>query len=87
MKRRLFSLPESIKHRFVLTREEKRVLCFVIVALLLGVTVKHYRAGSNEPERTVTRVESATPTPTPKKKPKKQRKKSATPQPSTEVRE
>ncbi|HEV2839817.1 MAG TPA: hypothetical protein VGW39_00690 [Chthoniobacterales bacterium] len=28
---------------FVLTPEEKRTLCFVLIALLLGLATKHYR--------------------------------------------
>ncbi len=34
---------DELKHRFVLTPEEKRVICFVIAALLLGVGTKCYR--------------------------------------------
>jgi len=28
---------------FVLTKEEKRVVCFVMLAILIGLTVKEYR--------------------------------------------
>jgi hypothetical protein len=28
---------------FVLTAEEQRIICFVVVALLLGLATKHYR--------------------------------------------
>jgi hypothetical protein len=28
---------------FVLTKEEKRVICFVMLAILVGLTVKEYR--------------------------------------------
>ena len=34
---------DELKHSFVLTPEEKRVICFVIAALLLGVGTKCYR--------------------------------------------
>jgi hypothetical protein len=33
----------ELRHRFVLTSEEKRVICFVIAALLLGLGTKCYR--------------------------------------------
>jgi hypothetical protein len=33
----------ELRHRFVLTPEEKRVICFVIAALLLGLCTKCYR--------------------------------------------
>ena len=29
---------------FVLTPEEKRTVCFVLIALILGLATKHYRA-------------------------------------------
>ena len=31
------------RQRFVLTPEEKRTVCFVLIAFLLGVGAKHYR--------------------------------------------
>jgi len=34
---------ETWRHRLVLTREEKRVLAFVVIAFALGLTTKHYR--------------------------------------------
>jgi len=34
---------EELRHRLVLTPEEKRVISFVIVALLLGFSTKCYR--------------------------------------------
>jgi hypothetical protein len=43
LKRRLISLLHSIAQRSLLTPEEKRVLCFVLVAFLLGMAVKYYR--------------------------------------------
>ena len=33
---------------FVLTKEEKRVICFVMLAILLGLGVKEYRRGHTE---------------------------------------
>ncbi len=30
---------------FVLTKEEKRVICFVMLAILVGLGVKEYRRG------------------------------------------
>jgi hypothetical protein len=40
---------DELKHRFVLTPEEKRVICFVIAALLLGVGTKCYRDTHPQP--------------------------------------
>ncbi|HEX4637889.1 MAG TPA: hypothetical protein VH170_00215 [Chthoniobacterales bacterium] len=42
------NLPDSwtwaeLRHKFVLTPEEKRVIAFVILALLLGLGTKFYR--------------------------------------------
>jgi hypothetical protein len=33
---------------FVLTKEEKRVICFVMLAILVGLGVKEYRRGHTE---------------------------------------
>jgi hypothetical protein len=33
----------ELRHKFVFTPEEKRVIAFVLVALLLGLGTKHYR--------------------------------------------
>jgi len=33
----------ELRHRFVLTPEEKRVVAFVVAALLLGLVTKCYR--------------------------------------------
>jgi hypothetical protein len=83
LKRRLLSLFNSLKERSILTPEEKRVLCFVLMAFLLGVTVKHYRdahretslpANANHPSA---RSDHATTSPQPKKTYKKQRKKTS----------
>jgi len=40
---------EELRHRFVLTSEEKRVIAFIIVALLLGVATKCYRDTHPQP--------------------------------------
>jgi hypothetical protein len=37
---------------FVLTKEERRVICFVMLAILIGLTVKEYRR--NHPVSTTT---------------------------------
>jgi hypothetical protein len=37
---------------FVLTKEEKRVICFVMLAILIGLAVKEYRR--NHPVSTTT---------------------------------
>jgi hypothetical protein len=47
-------LPESwkwaeLKHRLVLTSEEKRVISFVIAAFLLGIGTKCYRDARPQP--------------------------------------
>jgi hypothetical protein len=34
---------------FVLTGEEQRILCFVLVAIVLGMTVKYYRSTRTAP--------------------------------------
>lgn len=34
---------EALRQRFVLTREEKCVIAFVLLAFALGLAVKHYR--------------------------------------------
>ena len=37
--------PKQVRREiFVLTPEEKRTICFVLVAFVLGVVTKHYRA-------------------------------------------
>ena len=52
MKRRA---PKQVRREiFVLTPEEKRTVCFVLIAFLLGVATKHYRAA-----RTVTPLQTA----------------------------
>jgi hypothetical protein len=81
LKRRLSSLFDSLRERIVLTPGEKRVLCFVLVAFLLGVTVKHYRNTRRETSlpanasRPSAGSDHAATSPQPKKPLKKQRKK------------
>ena len=54
---------------FVLTPEEKRTICFVLVAFLLGLATKHYRATHSPAASTaaVTSGISASPNPMPKR--------------------
>jgi len=40
---------EALRQRFVLTREEKRVIAFVLLAFVLGLAVKHYRDTHPQP--------------------------------------
>jgi len=40
---------ESRRHRLVLTPEEKRIVCFVLVVFLLGLGTKGYRASHSVP--------------------------------------
>jgi hypothetical protein len=44
---------------FVLTPEEKTTLCFVLAALVLGVTAKDYRKSHSSPPAKTGIVESA----------------------------
>ncbi len=44
---------------FVLTPEEKRTLCFVFAALVLGVGAKHYRRAHAIPPAKIAIVEAA----------------------------
>jgi hypothetical protein len=44
---------------FVLTPEEKSTLCFVLAALVLGLTVKHYRETHSIPPPKTGIVETA----------------------------
>jgi len=49
------SLPDNwaeLRHRLVLTSEEKRVLTFVVAALVLGMATKCYR--DNRPKPPIT---------------------------------
>lgn len=44
---------------FVLTPEEKSTLCFVLAALVLGLTAKHYRRTHSRPPAKTAIVETA----------------------------
>jgi hypothetical protein len=35
---------DAIKHRLVLTPEEKRIIIFILVAFFLGLATNHYRS-------------------------------------------
>jgi len=48
LKERWRSRFDALKQRFVLTREEKRVIIFIVVAFALGLTARHYR-GAHSP--------------------------------------
>jgi hypothetical protein len=93
LKRRLISLLNWLTERSHLTPEEKRVLCFVLAAFLLGVAVKHYRDTHREisPPANAnyrsTHPDHATISPSPKKAQKKQRKKTPGVIPPAEAKE
>jgi hypothetical protein len=60
--------------RFVLTREEKRVIIFIVVAFALGLSAKHYR-GVHSPtpdkignKHSYSRAQRASPSSTPSRK-------------------
>jgi len=61
---------EALRQRFILTREEKRVVAFVLLAFVLGLAVKHYRDTHPQPvappsKKTYhSRLYSPSPTPT-----------------------
>jgi len=40
---------EELKQRLVLTREEKRVIVFILAAFVLGLVAKHYRVTHPQP--------------------------------------
>jgi len=51
--------PTSRRAVFVLTPEEKRTVCFVLVALLLGIGAKRYRESHAIQPRQIAIVETA----------------------------
>ena len=51
--------PTSRREIFVLTPEEKRTVCFVLVVLLLGIGGKRYREAHAIPPRQTAIVETA----------------------------
>jgi hypothetical protein len=62
------SLPELARHEiFVLTPEEKRTICFVLIVFLLGLATKSYRDAHPAPlpKPTVNARERAIPKPAP----------------------
>jgi len=70
---------ETWRHRLVLTREEKRVLAFVLVAFALGLTTKHYRESHPGNPPAIENKASLKQEATPKSSPRKVRKKSLNP--------
>jgi len=44
---------------FVLTKEEKRVVCFVLLAIVVGLGVKEYRRGHPSPSAAPTGLKHA----------------------------
>jgi hypothetical protein len=74
LKERWRSSFDALKQRFVLTREEKRVIIFIVVAFALGLTARHYR-GAHSPtpnkidnKHSYTRAQRASPSSTPPRK-------------------
>jgi len=61
----------ALRHRFVLTSEEKKVIAFVLAAFVLGLGVKYYRERHPQPPVKIdkkhphARVQSFSPSPTP----------------------
>jgi hypothetical protein len=53
---------------FVLTPEEKRAVCFVLIAFLLGLLTQHYRSAHRPPSSTTELKENVTAMPTPAQK-------------------
>jgi hypothetical protein len=74
LKERWRSSFDALKQRFVLTREEKRVIIFIVVAFALGLTARHYR-GAHAPtpdkidnKHSYTRAQRVSPSSTPSRK-------------------
>jgi hypothetical protein len=74
LKERWRSSFDALKQRFVLTREEKRVIIFIVVAFALGLTARHYR-GAHSPapnkidnKHSYTRAQRASPSSAPSRK-------------------
>jgi hypothetical protein len=74
LKERWRSRFDALKQRFVLTREEKRVIIFIVVAFALGLTARHYR-GAHSPipdkidnKHSYSRAQGASPSSTPSRK-------------------
>jgi hypothetical protein len=60
LKERWRSSFDALKQRFVLTREEKRVIIFIVVAFALGLTARHYRGAHSPAPDTVDNKHSYT---------------------------
>jgi hypothetical protein len=74
LKERWRSRFDALKQRFVLTREEKRVIIFIVFAFALGLIARHYRgAHSPAPDKidnkhSYTRAQRASPSSPPPRK-------------------
>jgi len=74
LKERWRSSFDALKQRFVLTREEKRVIIFIVFAFALGMTARHYRRAQSpapdkiENKHSYTRAQRASPSSTPSQK-------------------
>jgi hypothetical protein len=61
--------PKEVRREiFVLTPEEKRAVCFVLIAFLLGLATKHYRTAHSPPVKTEVKASAATASPSPRKR-------------------
>jgi hypothetical protein len=57
--------PKNVRREiFVLTPEEKRAVCFVLIAFVLGLATKHYRT-TNPPPPSKTEVKASPAKPPP----------------------
>jgi len=62
--------PRPVRRQiFVLTPEEKRTICFVLVMFALGVATKHYRENHPVPLPKPTASTHVTPKPSPRLRP------------------
>ena len=52
---------------FVLTRQEQRLIAFVILALMLGLITKHFRDSHSNPVAPTEKTQRSTLSPTPPK--------------------
>jgi len=51
---------------FVLTRQEQRLIAFIILALMLGLITKHFRDSHSNPVAPAEKMQHSTLPPTPK---------------------
>jgi len=49
----------ALQQRLVLTREEKKVIAFVLIAFLLGAATKHYRDAHPQPQQKIDKKHAA----------------------------